>query len=92
MIRLLPSRSVPTTSPYTWRRWLRDHLTDLAYRTLNRLGVPGAVAPMSFRDEATGCTLTVANGHRFTIVTVDGRDFYFDRITGKFDGTGAPVG
>jgi hypothetical protein len=56
---------------------------------LNSLGVPGAIRAMEFRDKLTGQSLAVSVGELFVCISVNGRDYYFDRITGSFDGTGA---
>ena len=58
-------------------------------RALARLGVPGAVAAVEIRDSASGNSVTINVGPLFTRVQVNGRDFYFDRFTGKLDGTGS---
>jgi hypothetical protein len=64
-----------------FRRWV-GHL-------LNRAGVPGALAPIEIHDHATGQHVAVAVGARIVRLTVNGRDFYFDRLTGRYDGTGS---
>lgn len=91
MIRYLRPPSPIATHAVTWHERLRRRATEAFHRLLNRLGLPGAVAPMTFRDEVTGCTLTVRVGVYSTILTVDGRDYYFHRLTGTFDGTGQAV-
>ena len=55
---------------------------------LNRLGVPGAVQNVELTDNVTGQKVAVTVGEFYVRLTVDGRDYYFDRITGRFDGTG----
>ena len=61
-------------------------------RLLNRLGMPAAIQPMEVTDEITKQHVAVAVDDLFVRVSVDGRDYYFDRLTGRFDGTGsAPV-
>lgn len=58
-------------------------------RALNRLGVPAAIKPMEVTDEITKQHVAVAVDDLFVRVSVDGRDYYFDRLTGRFDGTGS---
>jgi hypothetical protein len=58
-------------------------------RLLNKLGVPAAIQPMEITDEITKQHLAVAVDDLFVRVSVDGRDYYFDRLTGRFDGTGS---
>jgi hypothetical protein len=57
-------------------------------RLLNWLKIPGAVRDVEFKDALTGQQITVKVGSLFTCVTVGGRDYYFRRVSGKFDGTG----
>ncbi len=91
MIRLVPTSNVPLTSRVTWKTRLRDWARESGYRLLNAVGVPGVIRDTTYRDELTGHTVTVRIGLYYTLVTVDGRDFYFHRLTGKLDGTGHAV-
>lgn len=86
-MRLLPSPS-PVADRARWLDIARGRLHEQFGRFLNRLGVPGAVAPMRYHDESTGCTIEVSVSAFYTRLGIDGRDFYFHRVTGKFDGTG----
>lgn len=63
---------------------IRAALGDL----LNRMRLPGAIQPMCYSDPVTGDLIDVGVYARFTKVSINGRDYYFDRITGQFDGTG----
>ncbi len=58
-------------------------------RVLNKFGVPAAIQPMEVTDEITKQHVAVAIDDLFVRVSVDGRDYYFDRLTGRFDGTGS---
>jgi hypothetical protein len=81
----------PMTSPATpWLR-LRSAAYEYAHHLLNRLGVPGAIRTMRHHDPLTGHAFAVHVGLYYTTVTVDGRDYYFDRLTGAFDGTGSSI-
>lgn len=57
-------------------------------RLLNRLGFPGAIRDTQFRDAATGDEIEIQVGELFTRLSVNRRDYYFRRISGKFDGSG----
>src|ERR1700691_5689183 len=59
-------------------------------RAANWLRLPSPIQPTEIYDKATGRKITVTAGALFMRLTVNGRDFYFDRITGRFDGTGSP--
>ncbi len=59
-------------------------------RLLQWCRVPGLIRPFSYRDAETGeAILTLRTSPRYTVLTVSRREFYFDRVTGKLDGTGA---
>jgi hypothetical protein len=71
-----------------WQR-LKERLRQLAGQMLSRLGAPGAIANAEIKDALTGQELSVTVGTCYVRLSVDGRDYYFDRLTGRFDGTGA---
>ena len=80
--------STPTTGATKWQIWktrLRINLGML----LNRGRVPGAIQPFKYDDLLTGQRLEVRLTPLFTILTVNNRDYYFWRISGRFDGTGS---
>ena len=52
------------------------------------LGVPGAIADMSYDDQITGQRVSVKVRHFDTRVTVGQRHYFFSRLGGKFNGTG----
>jgi hypothetical protein len=43
-------------------------------------GLPGQVQPVAMHDPVTGIRLEVRTSELFTVVSIDGRDFYFDRL------------
>ena len=71
-----------------WQIW-HGRMRESAGRILCRLGVPGAIANAEIRDGLTGQEIKVIVQAHYVRLTVNGRDYYFDRITGRFDGTGA---
>jgi len=82
-------RGRPTATPAaSWVGHLRSRIEELFCSWLTRRGFPGAIQPMTFTDELTRQTVTVRVTTGYTILTVDGRDFFFHRLTGTFDGTG----
>ena len=72
-----------------WWHGVRERLAIGLGRLANWLGAPGAIKPATIHDRATGVSLSVTVGPLFTRVSVNGRDFYFTRFCGEFDGTGA---
>ena len=67
-------------------------IRELMGSLLNRLGVPGFVRPVEFTDKLTGRTIQIDTGPLFTRVCVDGRDYYFKRLNGRYDGSGMGCG
>jgi hypothetical protein len=61
-------------------------------RVLNRASAPGAIREMEFKDQLADRHIAVSVGELFTCLSVNGRDYYFDRLTGRFDGTGSEPG
>jgi hypothetical protein len=47
---------------------------------------------MELDDRLAGQRISATVGELFVCVSVNGRDYYFDRITGRFDGTGYSPG
>jgi hypothetical protein len=62
----------------------------LAGKALRRC--PGVVAPVEIHDELSGTDLAITVGPLLTKISVNGRDFYFDRFSGRYDGTGSGCG
>jgi len=56
---------------------------------LNKIGIPGSIKPVNFKDEIADQNIDVSVGDLFVCISVNGRDYYFDRLSGKFDGTGS---
>ena len=78
----------PTVMGATRTQILVSRLREMVCRWMTRIGIPGFVGDIKVSDELTGQELEIKTGVLFTRITINGRDYYFDRITGKFDGTG----
>ena len=63
-------------------------LREALGRILNWLGVPGTIQDLKITDELTGQHIEIRVGLLFTRVSVNGRDYFFRRLSGRFDGTG----
>lgn len=50
---------------------------------------PGFVRPFQYRDPDTGEVIAVRTSPRYTILSLGGKEFFFLRESGKFDGVGA---
>ncbi|HEV3259945.1 MAG TPA: hypothetical protein VG013_23960 [Gemmataceae bacterium] len=57
-------------------------------RILKRLGIPGALQDTTINDPVTGQDIRVSVGTLFTKISVNGRDYYFHRLSGRYDGAG----
>jgi len=71
-----------------WDVW-RGRSRETIGRVLKWLGVPGFVQEVEFHDPLTRTELQVKVGVLFTCISVNGRDYYFNRLSGHFDGTGS---
>lgn len=74
---------------WTIWKWRARILFD---RILNRLGFPGTIQNAAIDDLVTGQKIRVSVGVLFTKISVDGRDYYFDRLSGRYDGSGSGCG
>lgn len=83
-----PVEGMPAVSGATKTDIVKGRVKFGLGQWLNRLHVPGAVRPLSFKDPVTENTIEVRLNPLFTVFSVNGRDYYFDRFTGRFDGTG----
>lgn len=67
----------------------RGRVREVIGRVLKWLGVPGVVQEVKFHDDLTRTEIQVKVGVLFTCISVNGRDYYFNRLSGRFDGTGS---
>jgi hypothetical protein len=59
-----------------------------AGRLLNLLGVPAVVAECDYSAKEFGTKIKVRKLDLLTLISVNGLDVYFNRITGTIDGVG----
>ncbi len=96
----MAQKSRPTVARASWAANWRSRARGLVGARarhllgacLNRLGAPAAVQNTRVHDPVAGRTFEVDVGTLFTRISVDGRDFYFNRLTGRFDGSGTGCG
>jgi len=79
-----------TRGEITRLRW-KDLLADMAGWCLERIGAPAKLREFEFVDPDTDEAVYLSTGKRFSVLSIGARRFYFDRISGKFDGTSAPA-
>ena len=86
----MPTRtSSASTTGATRLQIVVGRLQEAVGGLLNRAGVPGVIRPTRVHDELTGMDIEVRVSAFFTVISIDGRDFYFRRVSGEFDGTGS---
>src|SRR5579863_3862863 len=92
IIRLVPSvRGRPAAAnASTLQIWV-ERLRGSVGALLNAIHAPGFVRATEILDEVNGQRISIQVGQRFARITVGGRDYYFDRLTGRFDGTGTAL-
>jgi hypothetical protein len=56
---------------------------------LKWLRVPGFIRGAQIEDQVSGQRLQIRVGSLFTRISINDRDYYFRRLSGKFDGTGS---
>lgn len=65
-----------------------SRLKMLTGRLLNRLHIPGVIQPFRYYGPVTEAQIALDVGVLFTKLSVNGRDYYFSRFSGKWGGTG----
>ena len=56
---------------------------------MQRMKRPATIKPFDYSDPDTGERVVLRTSPRYAILTIGSKEFYFDRASGKFDGTGA---
>ena len=71
-------------------RWqiYKGRIRERVIGVLDLLHVPAALKSADINDDLTGDVIRIRAKGLFTKITINGRDYYFDRLTGRFDGTG----
>ena len=89
-----PSREIPRPTRTTASRIdiVFGRTQELFGALLSAFRIPGAVRDVSLKDALTGQEVNIRVGTLFTRISINGRDYYFRRLTGKFDGTGMGCG
>ena len=57
-------------------------------KLLVALGMPGFIVGQTYDAQVTNARVRVYLGPLFSVVSVNGLDIYFHRLTGKIDGVG----
>lgn len=67
---------------------IRLRLRALWGKLFNLAGLPGFVRDCDYKAGITDAQIRVRAGEMFTVITVNGLDIYFHRLTGAIDGIG----
>jgi hypothetical protein len=86
--RVHPHRHPSSAVKKRWISWLRLRLRLLAGKLYNLAGVPGIVRDCDYAATAHDVKIQVRARELFTIVTVNGLEIFFHRLTGTIDGVG----
>lgn len=73
-----------------WMKF-RDLLRNVAGWRLEKLRTPARLKPFEFVDPDTNETIYVYTDRLYSVLCVGQRRFYFDRITGTFDGVSSEL-
>lgn len=80
---------------HNWRllAWLRvkDSFTDLVGWGLEKFRAPAVLREFEFVDPSSEETIYLYTSNRFAVLCIGEKRFYFNRLSGKFDGTSAPA-
>ena len=64
--------------------WLKERLGSM----LERSHVAAKIREFEYVDPVTDESVYLSTGARYSVLHVGAKKFFFDRVTGKFDGTG----
>jgi hypothetical protein len=65
-------------------KWCRE----MAGRILEFLHSPARLKEFEYVDPVTNDTVYLSTGTRYSVLHVGDKRYFFDRVTGRFDGTG----
>jgi hypothetical protein len=60
-------------------------------RALEALGAPARIKEFEYVDQGTNQTVYLSTGTRYSVLHVGDKQFFFERASGRFDGTGASL-
>ena len=70
--------------------WLKDIARNGIGWCLEKFKAPARLKVFEFVDPASDETVYLYTSRAYSVLCVGDRRFYFDRITGKFDGVSSP--
>jgi hypothetical protein len=81
------------TDSRSGRLWLQATaaIADTIGWCLERFKAPAKLRPFEFVDPATDETVYLYTSKRYSVLCVGERRYYFNRVSGNFDGMSAPA-
>jgi hypothetical protein len=73
------------------RLTVKDAVLNAIGRTMNWVHSPAILKPFEYVDSDTDETVYLYTDKRLSVLCVGNRRYYFDRISGRFDGVSADV-
>jgi hypothetical protein len=67
---------------------VRRRVVRAAGKTLEFCHVPARIREFEYVDPATNEIVYLSTGARYSVLHVGAKKLFFDRVTGRFDGTG----
>ncbi len=81
----------PTLQVSRWARLQRrvgDYVREITGRLLELTHSPARLKEFEYVDPITNETVYLSTGSRYSVLHVGEKQFFFNRVTGAFDGTG----
>lgn len=70
---------------------LRDLWRETFGWVLEKLHAPAKIKEFEYVDPITNETVYLSTGARYSVLRIGERHFFFNRLTGRFDGTGTSL-
>jgi len=86
----MSSSKIISTSPNSLLSQLKGAMRDGIGWYLEKSKAPAKLKVFEFVDPASDETIYLYTSKGYSVLCVGERRFYFDRITGKFDGVSSP--
>ncbi len=72
----------------SWWSWIGPRIRQIHGVLLERLHAPAKIREFEYVDPSTNEIVYISTGARYSVLHVGAKRFFFDRVTGRFDGTG----
>ena len=83
-----PASTITESAQIVWLGRIRDWCRGKLGWALEALHAPAKMREFECVDPITSETVYLSTGARYSVLHVGNRRFFFDRITGRFDGAG----